>query len=97
MGAGNGTTGPDDAYIVTPGSTVATEEGVAFVEAPDPETFENLFASYGFPRDTVPYDDNWLFGSNDDSSLFTMGNLEPGSVVNFRGDPALLISDTRYG
>jgi len=97
VGAGNGTTGPDDAYIVVPGHIRATEEGTAFVEAPDPETFESVFASYGFPRGTVPYDDNWRFGFNDDSSLFTGGNFEPGSVVNFRGDPALLISDAIYG
>ncbi len=94
VGPGEGVTGPDQAYAIAGGSG-ATDEGTMHVFAPDPDVFDDMFASYGFPRGTVPYQE--ALGINGDGTLFTAGNFEPGSVINFRGDPALVRNDADYG
>jgi len=98
VGDGQGTTGPGRGFIAS-GST-AIEEGYAFVppfggNAYDPQVFDGLFQSYGFPAGSVPLQP--LIGVNEDGTLFTGGTFAPGSVVNFRGetDP-LLFTDRRY-
>ena len=98
VGEGQGTTGPGRGFIAS-GSAVI-EEGYAFISPAggnryDPQVFDALFQSYGFPAGTVPLQP--LLGVNDDGTLFTGGTFAPGSVVNFRGetDP-LLFTDRRY-
>ncbi len=92
VGPGNGITGPDNAYVGEGSS--ATEEGTAFVFDADPEAFDALFQSYGYAPGAVPFDFNSI-GFNSDGTLFAMGNYEPDSVANFRGqgDP---LTSTSY-
>ena len=52
-----------------------------------------LFASYGYPAGTVPQEGNSI-GFNTDGTLFTMGNGEPDSVANFRGQGDPLTSNS---
>lgn len=63
-------------------------EGAAVV-FPSAQAFEELFATYGYPPGSV--EPQAGFGTNPDGTLFTIGNREPGSVVNYRGpvDPDL--------
>ncbi len=86
LGPGAGIIGPDSAYIGV--GSLAIEEGVAFPDNPDnpvdPEVFEELFESYGYPAGSVSQRGN-AFGFNTDGTLFTTGNFDPDSVANFRG------------
>ena len=95
VGPGNGDTGPGNAYVSD--GSAATEEGAAFLggrNAADSTVFDALFAEYGYPAGTVPQTDNLLLGFNDDGTLFTMGNFEPDSVANFRGQGDPLTSNS---
>jgi len=93
FGPGAGGVGPDGAFLPLGSQTI--EEGRPSGLRASTAAFDSLFASYGFPSGTVPF--QTAFGMNQDGSLFTMGNGEPGSVVNFRGkrDP-LLFNDRNY-
>lgn len=97
VGLGNGVTGPGNAYVGF-GSFVI-EEGAAFLTGEnqvDPAVFDSLFESYGYPAGTVPQRFNHDFGFNDDGSVFSMGNGDPGSVANFRGQGDPLTSNSFY-
>ena len=97
IGPGEGITGPDDAYVGL-GSSF-TEEGLAWLDGenrPDPTVRDTLFESYGYPAGTVPADFNQDVGFNSDGTLFTMGNGEPGSVANFRGQGDPLTSNSFF-
>ena len=59
----------------------------------DPADFDSVFESYGYAAGTVPQEFN-PFGFNTDGTLFTMGNGEPGSVANFRGQGDPLTSNS---
>ena len=73
--------GPRHAFL---GSGIGLAEGMPIVLSSNPAAFRNLFAGYGYPPGTVPY--QFGFGVNADRTLFTVGNNNPGSVANFRGD-----------
>jgi iron complex outermembrane receptor protein len=87
FGPDAGGVGPDGGFLPQ-GSTLIEEGRPSSVRA-SPAAFDALFASYGYAEGSVPY--QTFFGVNQDGSLFTMGNRQPGSVVNFRGqrDPVL--------
>ena len=71
------------------------EEGRATFAASQ-AAFDALFARYGYPAGTVPYQTE--LGFNTDGTVFTQGNFDDaGSVANFRGeqDP-LTYNDRRY-
>lgn len=97
VGPGNGTLGPQSAFVAA--GVQSIEEGGAFLPIAananpfSQETFEELFASYGFAPPYQP-----AFGFNDDGSLFTLGTLAPASVANVRGeiDP-VIVNDRVYG
>ncbi len=57
--------------------------------------FDSVFASYGYPPGSAPYQAG--IGVNADGTLFTIGNGAEGSVVNFRGerDP-VMFNDRNY-
>ena len=80
FGPGAGGVGPDGAFL--PLGSQIIEEGRPSGLRASTAAFDALFASYGFPSGTVPF--QTAFGMNQDGSLFTMGNSNPGSVVNFR-------------
>jgi iron complex outermembrane receptor protein len=97
VGPGNGNIGPDNTYVSS-GSSF-TEEGTAFLitdNPVDPDVFDSVFASYGYPPGTVPQAFNHDVGFNSDGTLFTTGNFEPGSVVNFRGQGDPLTSSSFF-
>ncbi len=93
-GPGAGGVGPGGGFLA--GGSPAIEEGAPAAVQASPQAFDALFQSYGYPAGTVPYQD--YLGVNADDTLFTLGNGEPGSVANFRGerDP-LLFNDGSYG
>jgi iron complex outermembrane recepter protein len=93
FGPDAGGVGPDKGFLPL-GSTLIEEGRPSSVRASQ-QAYDALFASYGFPPGSVPY--QTFFGVNQDGSLFTMGTREPGSVVNFRGrrDP-VLFNDRLY-
>jgi iron complex outermembrane receptor protein len=96
VGPGEGIAGPDHAYVGI-GSSY-TEEGVAFLGGQnrvDSEVFNAVFDSYGYPAGTVPQAGNPI-GFNTDGTLFTMGNGEPDSVANFRGQGDPLTSNSFF-
>lgn len=79
--------GPGGAFLA--GGSGITEEGV-YVVFPSLQAFNAVFATYGYPAGTIPYQAG--YGVNPDRTLFTIGDERtPGSVVNFRGerDPVL--------
>jgi outer membrane receptor protein involved in Fe transport len=92
-GPGNGVTGPDASFV--PLGSFTTAEAKLFPDDVDPMTFDNVFAAYGFEPGSVPYPQP--VAVNEDSSLFTTGDGDPGSVVNYRGprDP-VLFNDAFY-
>ena len=95
VGPGVGFTGPGNAYIGV--GSGATEEGLAILDGPnrpDPDVRDALFETYGYPVGTVPQEGNQDVGFNTDGTLFTMGNFEPGSVANFRGEGDPLTSNS---
>ncbi len=99
LGPGAGFTGPQNGFVPSGSGTI--EEGSAFIfTAPGQNsmsqaTFDSLFASYGFPAGSVPFQPS--LGFNPDSTLFTQGTFAPGSVVNFRGERDPLFFNTfRY-
>jgi iron complex outermembrane receptor protein len=92
-GPGAGGVGPGGAF--RPLGSGFIEEGRFTVEA-NQTAFEDLFATYGYPAGSVPY--QTAFGFNTDGTVFTQGDFQtPGSVANFRGeiDP-LFFNDRRY-
>ena len=93
-GPGAGGVGPGGAFLA--GGSPAIAEGAPAAVQASQQAFDALFASYGFPTGTVPFQD--YFGINADGTLFTLGNGAPGSVVNFRGerDP-VAFNDRNYG
>jgi outer membrane receptor protein involved in Fe transport len=91
VGPGNGITGPGNAYVRD--GSPATEEGAASLFDADPEAFDALFQSYGYAPGEVPPDFNRI-GFNSDGTLFAMGNFEPDSVANFRGQGDPLTSNS---
>ena len=91
VGPGNGITGPGNAYVGD--GSQATEEGAAFVFDADPKAFDALFQSYGYAPGEVPPEFNPV-GFNSDGTLFAMGNFEPDSVANFRGQGDPLTSNS---
>jgi outer membrane receptor protein involved in Fe transport len=84
--------GPGGAFIGS-GSAI-TDDGINIVFSSTP-VFSDVFARYGFPPGSVPYQAG--IGVNADGTVFTTGNGAPGSVVNFRGerDP-VMFSDRAY-
>lgn len=94
FGPGAGGVGPDGGFLPA-GSTLVEEAGTRGFR-PSTAALTELFASYGFPAGSVPFQNNNLL-ANQDGTLFTGGNRTPGSVVNFRGakDP-LLFNDRIY-
>jgi iron complex outermembrane recepter protein len=96
VGPGNGLLGPDQAFLA--GGNPFIEEGVAVlpIAGPNPvsaSTFQELFASYGYPSPPLPLQLQYSF--NDDGTLFTRGNGTPNSVANFRGELDPLVSNDR--
>ena len=93
FGPGVGGVGPDGGFL--PQGSGLIEEGRPSAVRASQAAFDQLFESYGFAPGTVPY--QTFFGVNQDGSLFTVGNRQPGSVVNFRGerDP-VLFNDRLY-
>lgn len=87
VGPGAGGVGPDGGFL--PFGSGAVLEGRPSSLRASQQAFDQLFESYGFAAGSVPY--QTFFGVNQDGSLFTIGNRNPGSVVNFRGerDPQL--------
>jgi iron complex outermembrane recepter protein len=86
FGPGAGGVGPGGAFL--PGGSGFIPEGrtaPAPTQRPSQSAFETLFATYGYAAGTVPLQNN-SFGFNADGSVFTVGNLTPGSVANFRGE-----------
>lgn len=82
---GTGLTGPKNQFIYSGSATI--EEGRAQVTA-SRAAFNALFASYGYPAGSVPYQNQ--LGFNSDGTLFTLGLLPvptQGAVANFRGEP----------
>jgi outer membrane receptor protein involved in Fe transport len=74
--------GPGGAFLG--GGSGVTEEGVNVIFS-NPAVFSSVFANYGYPPGSVPYQAG--IGVNPDRTLFTIGDERtPGSVVNFRGD-----------
>jgi outer membrane receptor protein involved in Fe transport len=74
--------GPGGAFLG--GGSGVTEEGVNVIFS-NPAVLSSIFASYGYPPGTVPYQAG--IGINPDRTLFTIGDERtPGSVVNFRGE-----------
>ena len=56
-----------------------------FVVFSNPVTFSQLFAGYGYPRGTLPYQPG--VSVNTDGTVFAPGDgLTPDSVANFRGE-----------
>ncbi len=96
VGPGNGTLGPQDAFIA--GGSFAIEEGAAFLPVVGPNAislaaFQDLFASYGYAPGSVPLQP--AFGFNEDRTLFTRGPGPPGTVANFRGTQDPLLANDR--
>ena len=91
-GPGNGVTGPERSFV--PLGSGATAEAKLFMD-PDPAAFDDVFATYGYAPGSVPFQQP--IAVNEDSSLFTTGNGDPGSVANYRGarDP-VLFNDAFY-
>ena len=84
--------GPGNTYV--PAGSGAIEEGMVGIGVGE-AAFSDLFASYGYPAGTVPW--QFGFGFNEDGTLFTMGDFSPGSVANFRGTPdPLIFNDDFY-
>jgi outer membrane receptor protein involved in Fe transport len=80
---GEGLTGPNRQFIYAGSPTI--EEGRAQVN-PSRAAFNSLFASYGYPSGSVPFQGQ--LGFNTDGTLFTLGLLPvatSGAVANFRG------------
>jgi outer membrane receptor protein involved in Fe transport len=65
------------------GGTSLTEYGI-YPVFPSDEEFRQVFAGYGYPAGTV--DNQQGFALNDDGTVFTIGNGNPDSVANFRGE-----------
>jgi outer membrane receptor protein involved in Fe transport len=85
---------PGGAFV--PRSNFFIEEGSTFGVEARQTVFEDLFATYGYPKGSVP--NQTTFGFNSDGTVFTQGDGTPGSVANFRGeiDP-LFFNDRFYG
>jgi iron complex outermembrane receptor protein len=93
VGPGNGTLGPEDAFL--PGGSATIEEGIVFFPGnnePSRHAFEELMTSYGYTAGDgtgqVPYQS--AFGFNSDGTLFTRGDdayadTQVLGVANFRG------------
>jgi len=94
FGPDAGGVGPDGGFLAL-GSTLVPEAGTRGFR-PATAALNTLFASYGFPAGTVPFQGSNL-SLNQDGTVFTLGNRTPGSVVNFRGerDP-VLFNDRLY-
>ena len=82
-GPGTDGVGPGGQFL--PQGSVNIVEGRAVFgnNRPSEEAFNTLFEAYGYPTGTVPYPQN--VGFNSDGTVFTLGNDDPASVVNFRG------------
>jgi outer membrane receptor protein involved in Fe transport len=81
LGPDAGGIGPNAAFV--PFGSSAIEEGRVGLQASE-DVFNALFASYGFPAGSVPFQTN--FGFNTDGTVFSGGDGSPGSVTNFRGE-----------
>src|SRR6185436_9876780 len=80
VGPGNGIVGPQHAWVGFGSS--ATEEGQVPNLGGSQAAMDTVFGRYGYAAGTV---EPMGIGFNSDSTLFTMGNFSPDSVVNFRG------------
>ena len=87
-----GGVGPGGAFL--PRGNPFIEEGAAFDVVADQTPFEGLFATYGYPAGSVPYQTE--FGFNTDGTVFTQGDGTPGSVANFRGEIDPLFFNDRF-
>lgn len=91
-GPGNGVTGPKRSFV--PFGSGVVPEALLDVDA-DPTTFDNVFAGYGYAAGSVPYPQR--VAVNEDGTVFTSGNGDPGSVTNYRGPrDAVLFNDAFY-
>ena len=94
-GPGTGGVGPGGAFL--PRGSFLIEEGVTFGVNAKQSVFEDLFATYGYPRGSVSYDmTQFGFGFNTDGTIFTQGDETPGSVANFRGEIDPLFFNDRF-
>ncbi len=103
FGPDAGGTGPDGAFLPNGSPTIV--EGRSLLQVPDQRptqaAVDALFATYGYAPGTVQLRGSTgarnNFSFNADGTVFATGNLDPGSVVNFRGeqDPNL-VSDRMY-
>ena len=93
VGPGNGIAGPDRAYVGEGNSTIEEGATLAAEDNPyNPKVFNSLFETYGYPSGTVPQPIG--IGFNTDGTVFTTGNFDPDSVVNFRGQGDPLTSNS---
>jgi outer membrane receptor protein involved in Fe transport len=92
-GPGTGGVGPGGMFL--PNGSPNIVEGRVNI-TPSPAAFDALFAKYGYPVGTVPYQRE--FGFNTDGTVFTQGNnIDANSVANFRGAKDLANwNDRRY-
>ncbi len=91
-GPGAGGVGPGGAFV--PRGNFFIEEGMTFGVEADQTVFEDLFATYGYPKGSVP--NQTQFGFNTDGTVFTQGDGTPGSVANFRGEIDPLFFNDRF-
>ena len=91
-GPGAGGVGPGGAFV--PRGSFFIEEGVTFGVEADQTMFEDLFATYGYPKGSVP--NQTQFGFNTDGTVFTQGDGTPGTVANFRGEIDPLFFNDRF-
>jgi outer membrane receptor protein involved in Fe transport len=74
--------GPGGAFLG--GGSAITDDGFAVVFS-NPAVFRDLFASYGYPPGSIPYQPG--VGVNADGTVFAYGDgVTPGSVANYRGE-----------
>jgi outer membrane receptor protein involved in Fe transport len=74
--------GPGGAFLG--GGSAITDDGFAVVFS-NPVVFRDLFASYGYPPGSIPYQPG--VGVNADGTVFAFGDgVTPGSVANYRGE-----------
>ena len=91
-GPGAGGVGPGGKFL--PRANFSIEEGMTFGLEAHPTVFEDLFATYGYPKGSVPYQTE--LGFNTDGTVFTQGDETPGSVANFRGEIDPLFFNDRF-
>ena len=91
VGPGDGITGPGNAYVGD--GSFAPRKARRLCSMRDPEVFDDVFAVLRISRRHGAAGCNPI-GFNTDGTLFTMGNGEPDSVANFRGQGDPLTSNS---